>query len=269
VGRRTQHLDVSLSDRTVVVTWRTHERARRLKVKVFRHGAVEVVTPPGVRADDVVSALFEHDVWIRERLDRVVEQRSKGPAPRPVRFATGDVLPVFGHPTPLVVLDEPRLRVRIDACGGTLRVRVPETLEESDRYRVIARGVERWLRQQLQPVVDDIVEDVSATWRLVPSKVTLVSPRRQWGSCAFDGTIRINWRLAFANRDVVKYVVVHELCHLEHRNHQRAFWELVEKLMPDYRRHQRWLREHAYLNYVLREPMWPVSRMLPSQQIEV
>ena len=48
---------------------------------------------------------------------------------------------------------------------------------------------------------------------------------------------------------VLDYVIVHELCHLTHMNHSKEFWDLVEKIMPDYKEKKQWLKENGYLLY--------------------
>ena len=69
--------------------------------------------------------------------------------------------------------------------------------------------------------------------------------RSRWGSCSSNGTLSFNWRLILAPPEILDYVVIHELCHLTHMNHSKAFWELVESVDPDYKEHERWLRENG------------------------
>lgn len=77
------------------------------------------------------------------------------------------------------------------------------------------------------------------------SRITIRDQKTRWGSCSAKGTLSFNWRLMLAPPAVLDYVVVHELCHLTHMNHSKAFWALVESVCPDYRTHRRWLKEHG------------------------
>jgi hypothetical protein len=70
--------------------------------------------------------------------------------------------------------------------------------------------------------------------------------RTRWGSCSRRGTISLNWRLALAPREVLDYVVVHELCHLREASHGARFWSLVETRRPAYHEHRDWLRRHGH-----------------------
>ncbi len=69
--------------------------------------------------------------------------------------------------------------------------------------------------------------------------------KTRWGSASSNGTLSFNWRLIFADPDILDYVVVHELCHFIQPNHSRAYWQLVESIMPDYRDRRQALKDAA------------------------
>ncbi len=77
--------------------------------------------------------------------------------------------------------------------------------------------------------------------------VRLANQQKRWGSCDQAGTIRRNWRIIQAPMRLVDYVVVHELVHLRHRGHGRDYWQAVGRVMPDYERRRRNLRERGAL----------------------
>lgn len=77
-------------------------------------------------------------------------------------------------------------------------------------------------------------------------RITIRDQKTRWGSCSAKGTLSFNWRLMLAPPAVLDYVVVHELCHLTHMDHSKAFWQAVENVCPDYRTHRRWLKEHGH-----------------------
>lgn len=76
-------------------------------------------------------------------------------------------------------------------------------------------------------------------------RISIRGQKTRWGSCSSKGTLSFNWRLMLAPPAVLDYVVVHELCHLTHMNHSKAFWQDVESVCPDYRNLRKWLKEHG------------------------
>ncbi|HLP75919.1 MAG TPA: M48 family metallopeptidase [Candidatus Paceibacterota bacterium] len=78
-------------------------------------------------------------------------------------------------------------------------------------------------------------------------RVTVRNQRSRWGSCSRRGTISLNWRLIQTPAFVRDYVILHELAHLREMNHSPRFWREVERLCPDYRRAEKWLKENKSL----------------------
>ena len=78
------------------------------------------------------------------------------------------------------------------------------------------------------------------------TSISIRDQKTRWGSCSSRGTLSYNYRLIFAPREVMDYVVVHELCHLTYLNHSKDFWNKVASVMPDYKVHKNWLKEHGH-----------------------
>ena len=76
-------------------------------------------------------------------------------------------------------------------------------------------------------------------------RITIRCQKTRWGSCSAKGNLSFNCLLMVCPEAVRDYVAVHELCHLREMNHSRAFWELVEDILPDYRTQRKWLRENG------------------------
>lgn len=66
--------------------------------------------------------------------------------------------------------------------------------------------------------------------------------KSKWGSCSRTNQLRFNWRIVMAKTSIIDYVIVHELCHLVHKNHSKEYWNLLRTMMPDYEKKKEWLR---------------------------
>ena len=64
----------------------------------------------------------------------------------------------------------------------------------------------------------------------------------RWASCLKNGDLHFHWKCLMAPLTIIDYIVVHELCHLHHRDHSDAFWNEIDKVLPDYRKRKEWLR---------------------------
>lgn len=82
-------------------------------------------------------------------------------------------------------------------------------------------------------------------------RISIREQKTRWGSCSSKGNLNFNWRLIFAPEDVLDYIVVHELAHRREMNHSQAFYDIVRSVLPEYKKEQKWLREHG-------ESLWTV-----------
>lgn len=85
-----------------------------------------------------------------------------------------------------------------------------------------------------------------------PGKMGITNARTRWGSCSGNNNMNFSWRLGLCPEFVIDYVVVHELCHVTHKNHSRSFWKMVEEYYPKYKESESWLKENATI--LLLEP---------------
>lgn len=108
-----------------------------------------------------------------------------------------------------------------------------------------AKFLKDYKRQALQ-IISSRVRHYANPLMLAPSAIKVNSARRRWGSCSRQGSLNFSFRLLFAPLPVIDYVVVHELMHMRHLNHSRSFWNAVAEVLPDFRKHNRWLKEHGH-----------------------
>ena len=71
---------------------------------------------------------------------------------------------------------------------------------------------------------------------LSPAYILFRKTKRQWGSCSAKNVLSFNTMIMKLPPDVIEYIIVHELSHIKHRHHQKAFWQLIERYLPDYKR---------------------------------
>ena len=82
--------------------------------------------------------------------------------------------------------------------------------------------------------------------KVKPKSVDIVESRTKWGSCSSDKKLTFNYRLAMAPIEVIDYVIIHELCHLTHMNHDRSFWRRVGSIMRDYKNKEQFLAQYGH-----------------------
>lgn len=126
-------------------------------------------------------------------------------------------------------VEKQRTRFEIDEKTEKL------TYEELKKYADITM-------QRITPFLEEYSKKLGVSY----NRVTVKNQRTRWGSCSSKRNLNFNCLLAAAPDSVVRYVVVHELCHLVEMNHSKRFWLLVESLLPDYRKEVKWIKGNGH-----------------------
>lgn len=99
-----------------------------------------------------------------------------------------------------------------------------------------------YLKKLLLDYVTPLCDLYAARLHMTYRTITVKKLRAKWGSCSSRQELVFNRDLVHLPLVVVKYVVVHEIAHLVHKHHQKSFWQEVAVLMPDYKVHEKFLK---------------------------
>lgn len=226
---------------------RVSRRARRISMRVTESRGLELVLPENTDHASVPEILHEHRSWIERQLARVEKLKA-------ARCESGgDRLP---NRLDLRAIDEmwqveyvhtaAEKSMLIERAGRSLALNCEAS--PTGNGCVLLKG---WLREKARSHLIPILTCLSGEMELRFNSVRIKSQRTVWGSCSGKGVINLNDKLLFLPLDLVRYVLIHELCHTRELNHSPGFWTLVAGFEPDYRLREAALREAR--RYV---PLW-------------
>ena len=224
---------------TSVVTYGKREISYRIRrssqrttvaVTVAPGEGVVLVAPPETTVPRLDHVVRQKASWIVDRLRHVGEVEAEAVEKE---FISGETFSYLGrnyrlqvearvHPTP----------TKLDR--GWLRVQVPKGIVGEDRLTHVRKALEAWYLERAQQRITERVEHWANKTGLVPKSIIVKNQSKRWGSCDAYGNLRFNWRIVQAPMSLLDYVVVHELAHLQHKDHTKAYWALVGKMMPRY-----------------------------------
>lgn len=219
---------IELLGRMVPIALTRHPRARRLTLRVAPDGgAVRITVPRWCRSGEAIAFARARTAWLETQLAKV-----------PAR-------------------SDPAERGTVRYCGRELRIawradapRAPrlegETLALGGPRETMTKRLGRWLESEaLQLMQGDLADYCARAGRPVP-ELRITRAGRRWGSCSTKGIVRINWRLVMAPDPVRRSVVAHEVAHLVHFDHSRAFHAVLAALFEgDLAAADGWLRANG------------------------
>jgi predicted metal-dependent hydrolase len=158
----------------------------------------------------------------------------------PARLADGGEVPYLGERLSLAVrVERSRTRAHVARRGSELRVRLgPKT--------PLPDALEAWYRRRARAEVAPRLDAAVARAGQSYTKLQIRGQRTRWASCSTSGAMSFNWRLLLAPAEILDYVVEHEVAHLDVQDHSPRFWRLLASRSPDWREHERWLRQHGH-----------------------
>lgn len=210
---------------------RISRRARRLSVRVYPGGRVEVVVPPGASAIAVQRFVGTHRAWIDRRVADLSAAHGPLSQVRPPSIELSAINRRFLVDYDTAPAREPgQARVHLAGEGCLL---VSGAIDDG---RAIARALQRWLHEIAQTELGRELSALAREHGFNYRRVQIRRQRTRWGSCSVAGTISLNMCLMFQDPAVLRYLLIHELSHTRHMNHSSRFWGLVQSLQPDYRR---------------------------------
>jgi predicted metal-dependent hydrolase len=205
-------------------------RRRSLALIVERDGSLTVRAPLHLGEAEIERFVHAKSAWIIGKRAQAARE-----APTAHLYQDGETFPFLGTDYPLQLL--PGFKPGL-AFDGVFKL-------DCARGAEAERLFTQWYRSQARRWIETRVTYFAGLHSFKPGKVRISSARTRWGSCSRRGTLNFTWRLVMAPPEVIDYVVVHELCHLGHLNHAKAFWSRVEKILPGYRQQRAWLRKHG------------------------
>lgn len=222
-------------------------RKSRIGLVLDPAGFVVLDAPANVSEGEVRAVIIEHQRWLRYRLHALqAEQTSAGNPSSRLNYQDGELIYLFGKPLALKV--EPALLDSLTLHDDVLHVFATDIAAPN-----IGAQVKDWYRQRAAAAFAEVLE----AYRRLPWMNDRTPPwsqrfmRSQWGSCSASGKLSLNTHLVKTPRELIEYVVLHELCHLQHHHHGQAFHRLVETHMPDWRRRSTALNK--YLPVLMQE----------------
>ncbi len=215
---------------------RSRRRRKTIQLTVDRDG-VHVAAPASTSDRKVRSIVRERADWINR------QQAALQDAPEQ-RFGDGETIAYLGSHVPMVFDRGPGKGVTVRFDDTRFRASVPIDLPFPQQQEKVRLAFIDWYRDRAAEHLPAVVD---RWWphlgREGTPKILIRNQRRRWGSCAADGTLRFNWRVMLLEPALIDYIVVHELAHLTHMNHSPAFWELVNRTIPDAQDRRKRLRE--------------------------
>lgn len=211
-----------------------YKKRKNIGIYIDVYGNVEVQAPKETPIECVLQVLEEKWDWIQQK-SKEMKDRALGPKEKV--YDHSESFLYLGNEYPIQISQD--INTKQDHVvfeGDKLHIYVKQFEDEK-----IKQALKRFYYQQCKALVERRIQSYQNNFKTKPRSIRISDSNRTWGTCDSKLQLTFNWKLAMAPLKVIDYVVVHEMCHMVHLNHDRSFWRLVGKIIPDYKEAENWL----------------------------
>lgn len=204
---------------------------KTISVCITPLGKITVRAPLRCNEERIFAFLREKEGWIAKHLRKTIGAGTRIPTENLDDFS----FLLLGKMHTVSLVDGNK----VGYDSENLRVFVPRV---KARERLV-----KWLKENAKRILSEVTAKTASEMQVSYRSVSVTSAKSRWGSCTADNAVRYSFRLIYAPKEVVRYVVVHELAHARYKNHSALFWKEVERYEPNYKQKRKWLKENGIL----------------------
>ncbi|MFZ5943202.1 MAG: M48 family metallopeptidase [Bacillota bacterium] len=206
-------------------------KRKTLSIYIERDGGVTVLAPDHLSIMEIEKVIEEKRYWIYKQLE---EWKYMNSAKVKRQFVNGEGFLYLGRSYRLKLVDEQDEPLKL--FQGYFCLRKKDIFSAAELFKEFYRtkGAEK-LKDRVNHYKDMI--------GVKPQGIRVMELKNRWASCSDNNILNFHWKCVMAPMTIIDYVVVHELAHFLYPNHNESFWNIVDKVLPDYLERKNWLRE--------------------------
>lgn len=222
---------------------------KTIAIKITVQGEIKVLCPQGCSKNYIDNIMEQKSKWILKKLEEI-RKRAEGSNMRGIK--NGDFIDVNGIKYELKINEgASQNKSWIEEETKKVIIEIEKKASQENSENIIRELVKQCLALKTRKVFIERTEHYCNKLSLRVGKITVKDQKSLWGSCSAKNNLNYNWKLILAPKEVLDYVVVHEVCHIKHKNHSKDFWGFVEEAMPEYKKFRKWLKVNGgqLMNY--------------------
>ncbi|WP_394866755.1 M48 family metallopeptidase [Paraclostridium bifermentans] len=215
-----------------------YRKRKTMSLEIKRDGIINVIAPNGLDKTFIVDKVKNKSDWIIKKLDEIEVLDNN----RYIRsYESGDIFLYLGNEYILEnLVDKSTIGTSVSLENNKLIVR-----SNSNNKDVIQRALKKWYTDETLGIVKERINYYKLFFEDTVTSIKIKDQKSRWASCTYKNEILFNLRCSMMPIQIIDYIVVHEMCHMEHRNHSKDFYLAVERILPDYKERVKWLKNNG------------------------
>ena len=211
---------------------------KTMEIAVEPPDSITVTAPIGTKEEEILKRVESKGSWI---IQKIYSFKHMNYMPIQREFVNGESFMYLGRNYSLQIeIDSSVKKPEVKLYRGKFIVKASDKYEEN-----IRKAMEQWYRDKAKEVLELRVKYYQRFFNIEPMNIRIKEQKKRWGSCTSKNELLFNWRCIMAKSNALDYIVVHEMCHMYHKDHSKEFWGLVASVLPDYEIRKEWLKNYG------------------------
>ncbi len=211
------------------------DKRKTIKIEVKEQGKIIVTAPLNCPESIILKCLKEKAPWISKQIVLLKDKKN-------IQFQNGDKFLFLGKEVILKIIEDKDIKVNNIYLNKNILTVFIKHIDDKE----VKKALELWYREKTMEIVVEKINLFQIRFGIHPNSIKVKEQKRRWASCTYKNDLLFNWRCSMVDEKALEYIVVHEMCHFEHKDHSKKFWESVETILPDYKIRKNWLKENGY-----------------------
>jgi len=230
-------MQIELNGIVFQIIHKTNKKIKRVGILLENKDEIIVKTPLKFKVHTLREIILRHQDWILRMIESV-------PAKNKFDFICGGKIPLLGVYYPMQIIQKENIvHIQVKFDGEQFFFYHGNGLYE---YEDFLDALKKFYKRIVEKYIDPIFDEYCFKTKLHPNKISYRYASKQWGSCSYKNDISINYMLLEFPIKAIEYVVLHELCHIEEKNHSQRFYNLIALYMSDYKQQEELLKKKIF-----------------------
>lgn len=212
-------------------------KSKKISIEILFNSTIKIKSNKNLKEKEILSILDNHEKWIYNNIKKI---KAKNDFILNRSYNEGDKFLFQGKKLDLKLIETP-----LSLATNIEKEKLLVYIEDKNDKEKIKFKIYNFYKNQALIVLQDRVIYFQKYFQDKPKRIAIKNQKRRWGSCTYDNKLLFNWKIIMAPKEIVDYLVVHEMCHMEHKNHSKDFWNEVEGILSDYKNSKLWLKENG------------------------
>lgn len=213
-----------------------NSKSSRLSISLKTNGEIIVTAPKLIPKFFIDKFVKDNQTWIKKQKQKIKNK---------LKFIDEKSIYIFGKKYSIEfkeTLGPSKVTTRANKLTIELhKTTQPNNFNPNNPPTVLTRFLKNTAQHYILNRTNLLANKMNLTYK----KISFKTQKTRWGSCSSAGNLNFNLKLIHFEPKIIDYVIIHELSHLEHMNHSKNFWQLVEKYDPEYRLNRGWLKRYG------------------------